>query len=141
MFLLALCVIIILESIEKFIQPEPVEEPLRVAFVGLGGLIMNIIGIFMFWGDGTGHGHSHGGDSGHSHGHSHGDSHEKEGESHGSQAEQLNMKGILLHVMGDFFGKFESARFVFGKFCLSSGPRCFLILKIKLFLINLSLKF
>ena len=111
MFLLALCVIIILESIEKFIQPEPVEEPLRVAFVGLGGLIMNIIGIFMFWGDGTGHGHSHGGDSGHSHGHSHGDSHEKEGESHGSQAEQLNMKGILLHVMGDFFGKFESARF------------------------------
>ena len=95
----------------------------------------------MFWGDGTGHGHSHGGDSGHSHGHSHGDSHEKEGESHGSQAEQLNMKGILLHVMGDFFGKFESARFVFGKFCLSSGPRCFLILKIKLFLINLSLKF
>lgn len=102
-FLLALCVIIILESIEKFIQPEPVEEPLRVAFVGLGGLIMNIIGIFMFWGDGTGHGHSHGGDSGHSHDHSHGHSHEK-GESHGSQAEQLNMKGILLHVMGDFFG-------------------------------------
>ena len=115
-FLLALCVMIILESIEKFIQPEPVEKPLRVAFVGAGGLLMNIVGLLMFWGDGTGHGHSHGGgDSGHSHGHSHGDSRD-EGE-HGSiksstnsadqskQAAQLNMRGIFLHVMGDFFGK------------------------------------
>lgn len=34
-FLLALCVIIILESIEKFIQPEPVEEPLTVC-IGIG---------------------------------------------------------------------------------------------------------
>lgn len=125
-FLLALCVIIILESIQKFIQPEPVEQPLRVAWVGLGGLVMNVIGLFMFWGDGTGHGHSHGGgggDHGHSHGHSreegeHGHSHENSEnsencESSGSgentpdlskQAEQLNMRGILLHVMGDFLG-------------------------------------
>ena len=34
-FLLALCVIIILETIQKFIQPEPVEKPLTVC-IGKG---------------------------------------------------------------------------------------------------------
>ena len=120
-FLLALCVIIILESIEKFVQPEPVQQPLRVAMVGAGGLLMNVIGLFMFWGDGTGHGHSHGGGGGADHGHSHGDSREEgeHGHSHDEQtpaqkrtadlsrqAEQLNMRGILLHVMGDFLGMY-----------------------------------
>ena len=36
-FLLALCVIIILESIQKFIQPEPVEKPLTVC-IGYGSI-------------------------------------------------------------------------------------------------------
>lgn len=100
-FLLALCVILILESIEKFVQPEPVTNPLLVLWVGLGGLIMNILGLIIFCGDGTGHGHSHGGDS---HGHSHSDA---EGDLHvelASTAAALNMRGIFLHIAGDFFG-------------------------------------
>lgn len=153
-FLLALCVIIILESIQKFIQPEPVEKPLTVCIVGAIGLLMNILGLIIFQGDsGAMHGHSHG-DGGHghshdnSHGHSHGHSHESESNTNGqskinsqsdceskhsesqsnhendfddhekskgrdhshdiekqkSQAEQLNMKGIFLHVLGDAVG-------------------------------------
>jgi len=102
-FLLALCVILILESIEKFIQPEPVQNPLLVLWVGMGGLIMNIVGLLIFCGDGTGHGHSHGG-GGHGHSHSSDD-----GELHvemdmSKTASALNMRGIFLHVAGDFFG-------------------------------------
>ncbi|CAG5109430.1 Oidioi.mRNA.OKI2018_I69.chr2.g3967.t1.cds [Oikopleura dioica] len=102
-FLLALCVILILESIEKFIQPEPVENPLLVLYVGLGGLVMNIVGLMIFCGDGTGHGHSH---SGGGHGHSHATD---DGNLHvemdmAKSAAALNMRGIFLHVAGDFFG-------------------------------------
>jgi len=96
-------VILILESIEKFVQPEPVKNPLLVLWVGLGGLIMNIVGLLIFCGDGTGHGHSHGG-GGHGHSHS-----SEEGELHvemdmSKTASALNMRGIFLHVAGDFFG-------------------------------------
>ena len=81
-FLLALCVIIILESVEKFIQPDSVEQPLTVCIVGFVGLIMNLFGLVLFQGSGDGHGHSHGG-----HGHSHGHSHGGHGHSHGESDE------------------------------------------------------
>ncbi|CBY10870.1 unnamed protein product [Oikopleura dioica] len=64
---------------------------------------MNIVGLLIFCGDGTGHGHSHGG-GGHGHSHSSDD-----GELHvemdmSKTASALNMRGIFLHVAGDFFG-------------------------------------
>ncbi|XP_018411594.1 PREDICTED: zinc transporter 1 [Nanorana parkeri] len=69
-FLTALCFTIVLEAIERFTEPQAIEQPLVVIGVGAGGLIINLFGLCMFR-DSAGHGHSHGGGGG-GHGHSHG---------------------------------------------------------------------
>lgn len=53
--------------------------------------------------DGDGHGHSHNDSLDHSHGHSHEHSH---GHSHGEgkSGEEMNMRGVFLHVLGDAVG-------------------------------------
>ncbi|CAD5214590.1 unnamed protein product [Bursaphelenchus okinawaensis] len=58
-FLLALCFTIFLESIERLVEPHALKEPMNVLIVGILGLIVNIIGMFLF--HGHSHGHSHGG--------------------------------------------------------------------------------
>ena len=70
-FLLALCVTIILEAIERFINPPEISNPVLILVVGILGLLSNIVGLFLF----HEHGHSHGGssESEHSHEHSHHD--------------------------------------------------------------------
>ncbi|XP_072265932.1 proton-coupled zinc antiporter SLC30A1 [Pyxicephalus adspersus] len=71
-FLTALCFTIVLEAIERFTEPQAIEQPLVVVGVGAGGLLINLIGLCMFRDSaGAGHGHSHGGGGG-GHGHSHG---------------------------------------------------------------------
>ncbi|NP_001083427.1 uncharacterized protein LOC398920 [Xenopus laevis] len=71
-FLTALCFTIVLEAIERFTEPQAIEQPLVVMGVGAGGLLINLIGLCMFRDSaGAGHGHSHGGGGG-GHGHSHG---------------------------------------------------------------------
>merc|ERR1712113_160417 len=105
-FLLALCVMIIFEAIEKFFKPEVVEQPWTVMIVGMIGLLINIIGMIIFRNETGMHGHSHGGggdDHGHSHGHSHGDPEKGHGHGH-SESGDLNMWGVYLHVLGDAFG-------------------------------------
>ena len=47
-FLLALCFSIFIESIKRIIEPEPVEDADLVLYVGLAGLFINIIGMFIF---------------------------------------------------------------------------------------------
>ena len=81
-FLLALCLIIFIESLKKFIEPSAVDRPLIVCIVGGIGLAMNVMQLCLLGEDG--HGHSHGGG--------------------GGGGEQLNMRGVYLHVMGDLFG-------------------------------------
>ncbi|XP_075060315.1 proton-coupled zinc antiporter SLC30A1 [Mixophyes fleayi] len=74
-FLTALCFTIVLEAIERFTEPQAIEQPLVVIGVGAGGLLINLIGLCMFRDSaGAGHGHSHGGGGGggSGHGHSHG---------------------------------------------------------------------
>ncbi|KAM4771865.1 proton-coupled zinc antiporter SLC30A1 [Rhinophrynus dorsalis] len=73
-FLTALCFTIVLEAIERFTEPQAIEQPLVVMGVGAGGLLINLIGLVMFRDSaGAGHGHSHGGSGGgDGHGHSHG---------------------------------------------------------------------
>ncbi|MCJ1397000.1 hypothetical protein MMC11_000192 [Xylographa trunciseda] len=66
-FLVALCLSIFLEAIQRFVEPQIVTNPMLVLIVGCFGLLSNILGLFLF----HEHGHSHGG-SGHDHGHSHG---------------------------------------------------------------------
>jgi len=139
-FLVALCFSILVESLKRFYEVEPIENPKLLLVVGSVGLLINIIGLFLF----HDHGHSHGGGSGKSHGHSHGGSkhdhshsHLQHGHSHLSQfasmenddaypennkssnengkahskdeakttsANQMNMKGVFLHVLADALG-------------------------------------
>jgi len=61
-FLVALCLSIFLEAIQRFVEPQEVSNPKLVLIVGCFGLASNILGLFLF----HDHGHSHGG---HSHGH------------------------------------------------------------------------
>lgn len=77
-FLVALCLSIFLEAIQRFVEPQEVGNPRLVLIVGCFGLASNILGLFLF----HDHGHSHGG-HGHSHGHSDELSAAEEGHSHG----------------------------------------------------------
>ena len=63
-FLVALCLSIFLEAIQRFVQPQSVIHPELVLGVGIAGLLSNILGLFLF----HEHGHSHGSGNGHSHG-------------------------------------------------------------------------
>ncbi|KAJ3319162.1 hypothetical protein HDU76_000631, partial [Blyttiomyces sp. JEL0837] len=69
-FLLALCFTIIIEAIQRFVEPVHIENPMLVLIVGCLGLAMNILGMFLFH---EHHGHSH--DHGHSHSHAHSHTH------------------------------------------------------------------
>lgn len=74
-FLIALCMTIFLEAIQRFIEVPEITNPKLILVVGTAGLISNIVGLFLF----HEHGHSHGGSSGHiedeESGHSHEHSH------------------------------------------------------------------
>ena len=63
-FLVALCLSIFLEAIQRFVEPQTVSNPRLVLIVGCFGLLSNILGLFLF----HEHGHSHGGGHGHSQG-------------------------------------------------------------------------
>jgi len=82
-FLVALCLSIFLEAIQRFVEPQEVSHPKLVLIVGSLGLASNIIGLFLF----HDHGHSHGG-----HSHSH-DEHSvaEEGHSHGIDEHDHNV--------------------------------------------------
>ncbi|VDD93209.1 unnamed protein product [Enterobius vermicularis] len=57
-FLLALCFSIFIESMTRLIEPDYIRNPAQVLVVGVIGLIINLIGMFMF--HSHGHGHNHG---------------------------------------------------------------------------------
>ncbi|KAL4922407.1 cation efflux protein [Aspergillus aurantiobrunneus] len=65
-FLVALCLSIFLEAIQRLVEPQEVRSPKLVCGVGCAGLLSNILGLVLF------HDHSHG------HGHSHGPTHDDE---------------------------------------------------------------
>lgn len=80
-FLIALCVSICLEAIQRFLDPPEITNPLLILIVGSLGLASNFIGFFVL----GGHGHSHGGgehehedgpDHDHDHDHAPGASHD-----------------------------------------------------------------
>lgn len=132
-FLVALCFSITIESAKRFYEPEEIHNPKLILIVGALGLLVNILGLFLFHEHGGGHGHSHGG---HGHGHSHGghgthshlaalantdddvpksiedaQNHLKEpkktsgnGNGNGGASSQMNMRGVFLHVLGDALG-------------------------------------
>ncbi|KAF2905976.1 hypothetical protein ILUMI_00207 [Ignelater luminosus] len=123
-FLVALCFSITVEACKRFIEIETIHDPQLLVIVGGVGLLVNVIGLFLF--------HEHG--SSHSHKQAHGrlshsrnrltqlavtDDNENDatypsppptvsnklshGHSHGSAA-QMNMRGVFLHVLSDALG-------------------------------------
>ncbi|KAF4555826.1 putative zinc/cadmium resistance protein [Elsinoe fawcettii] len=100
-FLVALCLSIFLEAIQRFVEPQEVSQPVLVLIVGCLGLASNIVGLFLF----HDHGHSHGGHShGHSHGHEHADPHAEAEEGHAGHVhavdtEAANESGNVADVL------------------------------------------
>ncbi|KAJ5085203.1 hypothetical protein N7532_009974 [Penicillium argentinense] len=66
-FLVALCMSIFLEAIQRLVEPQEVQNPKLVCIVGCFGLLSNILGLALF------HDHSHGGHGHGGHDHSHDD--------------------------------------------------------------------
>nr|CAD7424653.1 unnamed protein product [Timema monikensis] len=122
-FLVALCFSITVEACKRFIEREPIHQPLLIVGVGALGLLVNLVGLCLFSEHGSAHGHSHGGLS-----RSHTrlthlvatddnendetfrppptlavvdkDSKKKEPPA----ASQMNMRGVFLHVLADALG-------------------------------------
>lgn len=67
MFLIALCFSITIEAIQRFFEPHTIEDPKLVLWVGLAGLLINLIGLFLFHEHSHGHGHGHHDHHGHGH--------------------------------------------------------------------------
>lgn len=59
-FLVALCVSIFLEAIQRLVEPQEVNNPKFVCIVGALGLASNILGLALFHDHSHGHGHGHG---------------------------------------------------------------------------------
>ncbi|RWA10411.1 hypothetical protein EKO27_g4693 [Xylaria grammica] len=89
-FLLALGVSIFLQSIERFIAIQPIENPKLVLIIGSVGLALNIISATLLH---EHHGHDHGG---HDHGHSHAENHSHDhGHSHGHSHSPVNVEAAI----------------------------------------------
>jgi len=89
-----------LQTIERFVRPQPVEEPVLVLIVGCIGVVLNVLSLLVLHGMSGSHYHSlwrpssfcidHG-HGGHSHGHSH---------SHGPAPAALDGTEINLDLVG-----------------------------------------
>ncbi|PIK37128.1 putative zinc transporter 1-like isoform X2, partial [Apostichopus japonicus] len=62
-FLISLCFTIVVDSLKRFLQTEPVSNPSIVLIVGSIGFLINLVGLGLLSTHGVGHGHSHGGHS------------------------------------------------------------------------------
>ncbi len=90
-FLVALCVTIFLDAIQRFFEPQEVSQPMVMLIVGCLGLGSNLLGLVLFHDHSHSHGaggHSHGDEestahAGHDHAGEHSHSHEHLGESTG----------------------------------------------------------
>lgn len=51
-FLCALCFSILVESVKRFYKPETIHDPQLILVVGISGLLVNVIGLFLFKGKG-----------------------------------------------------------------------------------------
>ena len=49
-FLVALCFSILVESLKRIVTPEGIDQPLLVLAIGAAGLLINVLGIFIFQG-------------------------------------------------------------------------------------------
>ncbi|XP_067000455.2 proton-coupled zinc antiporter SLC30A1 isoform X2 [Anabrus simplex] len=125
-FLVALCFSITVEACKRFIEVEDIHEPRLIVIVGVLGLLVNVIGLFLFHEHGSSHGHSHRGIT-HSHtrlsqlvstdDNENDQTFRKPGpppaitaqkkdsrDARADTASQMNMRGVFLHVLADALG-------------------------------------
>lgn len=157
LFLVFVSIFILKESLERFLDPPHIHTH-RLMLVAVLGLLVNLLGIFVF--NHGGHGHSHGGDDhGHSHGsakpaaascshgHSHGDDH---GHAHGPPAaapveekrENFILDGVLLHIISDTLGSVGviiSSFLVHQYDLMVADPICSLFIAVLTFVSTISL--
>jgi len=133
LFLFFIAFFIFSEAVERAFEPPEVKHD-RLMLISVLGLLVNLVGIFVFQHGGAhghshgggGHGHSHGGSHSHGvaapseghghshegegHGHSHdaGHGHSHGGHSHGSSSASASqsqiMQGVFLHILADTLG-------------------------------------
>ncbi|KAH3837247.1 zinc transporter 5-like [Dreissena polymorpha] len=87
LFLMVIAIFVFSESLHRLTEPPEIDTN-RLLAVSVGGLLVNMVGIFAFKGS---HGHSHGG----------GHSHSGGGHSHSGHGHNTNMEGVFLHVLAD----------------------------------------
>lgn len=100
-FLVALCVTIFLEAIQRFVEKPNVTNPKLVLIVGCLGLASNILGLVLFHDVSHNHGpggHSHGDEEeGHVHDHSHEHVHEHEHENATESSPLMKKNSDTIH--------------------------------------------
>ena len=79
-FLLALCFTIVVDSISRFLKPEPLEKIDLMLGVGAGGLLLNLISLLLFAIQGC------------------------QGKDGGKKEMNMNLQGVFLNALGDSLG-------------------------------------
>lgn len=115
-FLCALCISILIESVKRFIKPDLIHDPHLLLIVGGLGLFINIIGLFLF--KEHGHLHSHGHHHHHHHHHAHKNSHTTQ------ENEFLVCRGDTLERQGESANRLKYE--LLGKHHDDSGSRDYL---------------
>jgi zinc transporter 1 len=120
-FLLSVCLFIFLEAIGRFIDIPEIDHPMWIVVIGVGGLLINVIGLLLF----AGHSHIHS----HTHKHEHEHTHTIKDMgvttngattngattngatkiAHSEHRSNLNLHGLFLHLMGDALGSVSAA--------------------------------
>ncbi|PVU88927.1 hypothetical protein BB559_005319 [Furculomyces boomerangus] len=101
-FLMLISISIFWEAITRLINP-PEMKTSKLLIVSIGGLLVNLVGIFAFHDHHHGHDHSH--DHGHSHSHDHGHGHDHDHhENENAHDHDHNMEGVFLHILADTLG-------------------------------------
>lgn len=88
-FLVSICVFNVINAVVRIVAPERVDYPWVVFGVGVGGLVVNVVGLLMFCSHRSLHAHHH-----------HGHGHDTEHHHHGN----VNLHGVFLHILGDALG-------------------------------------
>ncbi|XP_002127955.2 proton-coupled zinc antiporter SLC30A5-like [Ciona intestinalis] len=93
LFLLVVAFFLFYEAFQRLIDPPAINTD-KLLYVSVGGLLVNLIGVFVF-------SHQHHHNHGHSHGYNHHDGHEN---CHSHSHSDANIKGVYLHVLADLLG-------------------------------------
>jgi cation diffusion facilitator family transporter len=88
LFLLGVAALMVVASVDRFFDPQPIRYREAIA-VAVLGLLVNLVCAFILGRSGD-HGHGHHHDHDHHHGHAHGHAHE-----------DLNLRAAYLHVLAD----------------------------------------